>query len=290
MTTDMLVNLSASLSALVKDAAPSVVSITGRRTCASGFVWRPGVIVTAEETLHGEGPFTVTMTGGRHYEAQLAGRDPSTDIAVLKLDAEAGVAAKMGPAPATGSLVMALGAVEGDAVSALGGVARVGAAWHSLRGGEIDQRIELDLRLSGMLQGALAIGAEGQAFGMAVLGPRRRALVIPSDTIARVAQKLLEHGRIARGYLGLSLKNVRVEGGDMRGSMIVGLDPQGPGATAGLHQGDILVSWNGVPAEEAEPLSKALGPSSVGKPVDFGVRRAGAMQTVRVVIGERPAA
>lgn len=291
MTQDMsLSHFSASLSALVKAAAPSVVSIAGKRTRASGFVWQPGVIVTAEEALHGDGPFTVTMAGGKAREAQLRGRDPSTDVAVLKLDADAGVPVTMGPAPEAGSLAIALGAADGDAVSALGSVARVGAAWQSLRGGEIDQRIELDLRLRGTMQGALAIGVDGLAFGMAVLGPRRRTLVIPSATIARVAQKLLDQGRIARGYLGLSLKNVRVEGSEARGSMIVGLDPQGPGATAGLLQGDILVSWNGVPAEEAEPLSKALGPASVGSAVNFGVRRAGALQNVRVVIGERPAA
>jgi S1-C subfamily serine protease len=291
MTPDMsLSNFSASLSAVVKEAASSVVSILGKRTRASGFVWQPGVIVTAEEALHGDGPFSIIMAGGKARAAQLRGRDPSTDIAVLKLDAEAGVPVKMGPAPDAGSLAIALGAADGDAVSALGSVARIGAAWQSLRGGEIDQRIELDLRLRGMMQGGLAIGVDGQAFGMAVMGPRRRTLVIPTSTIARVAQKILEHGRIARGYLGLSLKNVRVEGGEARGSMIVGLDPQGPGAAAGLHQGDILVSWNGVPADESEPLSKALGPASVGKAVDFGVRRAGALQSVRVVIGERPAA
>ncbi len=291
MTEDMsLSQLSASMSALVKAAAPSVVSIEGKRTRASGFVWQPGVIVTADEAVSGDGPFTVTMTGGKTRAAQLRGRDPSTDIAVLKLDAEAGVPAKMGPAPEAGSLAIAVGAAEGDTVSGLGSVARVGAAWQSLRGGDIDQRIELDLRLRGMMQGGLAIGVDGQAFGMTVLGPRRRTLVIPSATITRVAATLLEKGYIARGYLGLSLKNVRVDGSEARGSMIVGLDPQGPGAAAGLHQGDILVSWNGVPADESEPLSKALGPASVGKAVDFGVRRAGALQTMRVMIGERPAA
>jgi S1-C subfamily serine protease len=280
---------SASLAALVKSAGPSVVAITGHRIRASGFLWKPGYIITAEETLHGDGPFEVMM-GGKTRKADLRGRDPSTDIALLKLDAEAGVPVKFGLTPEAGSIAIAVGAVEADKVSSMGTVSRVGASWHSMRGGEIDQRIELDLRLRGGMQGALVLGADSAAFGMAVMGPKRRSLVIPSTTIERVAAKLLDHGHIARGYLGLSLKNVRVEGGEGRGSMIVGLDPQGPGAKAGLHQGDVLVSWDGVPAEEAEPLAKALGPASVGKEVDFGVKRAGQMQTVRVVIGERPAA
>jgi S1-C subfamily serine protease len=284
-----LAEFSASISAIVSAAQPGIAAIHGRRTRASGFVWKPGLIVTAEEAIHGDGPFEVVI-GGKARKAELRGRDPSTDVALLKLDAEAGVAAVFGPAPAAGAIVIAMGATDGDTISAMGSVARSGAAWQSLRGGDIDARLELDLRLRGSMQGGLAFNAEGQAFGMTVLGPRRRTLVIPAPTIERVAAKLLEQGRIPRGYLGLSLQIVKIDGQDARGSIIVGVDPNGPGAAAGLKQGDVLVSWNGVPAADAEPLSKALGPASVGRTVDFGVKRAGQSQTVRVTIGERPAA
>jgi S1-C subfamily serine protease len=286
-----LSNFSSSLTELVKATAPSVVSIAGRRTQASGFVWKPGVIVTADEALHGSGPFSVTMAGGKTREAELRGRDPSTDIAVLKLDVDAGVPARLVPQlPSSGALALAIGSVQGDTLSAMGSVARTGEAWQSLRGGDIDARIELDLRLRRQMQGGLVIDVSGVVFGMAVFGPRRRTLVIPATTIDRVASRILEHGHIARGYLGLGLQTVKVQGEETRGSIIVNVDPDGPGAAAGLRQGDVLVSWNGVPASEAEPLSKALGPSSVGKTVEFGVRRAGEAQTMRVTIGERPAA
>jgi S1-C subfamily serine protease len=276
--------------ALIKALAPSIVSIRGRRTQASGFLWKEGAIITAEEPLHGEGPFHVTFADGKTEDAQLRGRDPSTDIAVLTVVHDVPQARLEPITPTVGDSVMALGSSEGDSVAAFGHVARASGAWHSLRGGEIDQRIELDLRLRRGLQGGLVLNAEGQAFGMVVAGPMRRALVIPAATIARIAPKLMEQGRIARGYLGLSLQNVRISGEEAMGSMIVSLDPQGPGAQAGLHQGDVLVSWNGIPAQKAEPLSRALAPESVGRTVDFGVRRGGALQTVRVMIGERPAA
>jgi S1-C subfamily serine protease len=276
--------------ALIKALAPSIVAIKGRRTQASGFVWKEGAIVTAEEPLHGEGPFHVTFANGKTEEVQLRGRDPSTDIAVLTIAHEAPPAKLQSITPMVGNSAMALGSTDGESIAAFGHVARAGDAWRSLRGGEIDQRIELDLRLRRGLQGALAIDAEGRAFGMVVAGPMRRALVIPAATIERIAPKLMEHGRIARGYLGLSLQNVRVTGDEAMGSMIMSLDPEGPGAKAGLHQGDVLVSWNGVAAQKAEPLSRALAPESVGRTVDFGVRRSGTLQTVRVTIGERPAA
>ena len=158
-----------------------------------------------------------------------------------------------------------------------------------MRGGEIDARIELDLRLRRSAEGGLVLDAAGRAVGMAVFGPRRRVLVIPAATIERVAAKLESHGRIPRGYLGLGLQPVAVEGGEGRGAMVMSVDPQGPGAAAGVRQGDILVTWDGAPLREVQPLLRSLGPDSVGRTVTLGLRRGGEAREVALTVGERPA-
>ena len=155
---------------------------------------------------------------------------------------------------------------------------------------EIEARIELDLRLRRSAEGGVTLNAAGQAIGMAVFGPRRRVLVIPSATIERVAAKLESHGRIARGYLGLGLQPVAIEGGDESGAMVMSVDPQGPGAAAGLYQGDIIVSWNSEPIRHVYSLLRALGPDSVGQTVTLGLRRAGETKQVPLTIAERHAA
>jgi S1-C subfamily serine protease len=185
---------------------------------------------------------------------------------------------------------MAVGAEEGTPTATLGLVSRATGPWRSLRGGEIDARIELGLRLRQSTEGGLAIDAAGQAIGMVVLGPRQRALVIPTATIERVAAKLETHGRIGRGYLGLGLQAVAIEGGEGSGAMVMSVDPQGPAVKAGIHQGDILVSLNNEPIRHVQSLLRTLGPESVGQKVTLGVRRAGETHQFPLIIAERPAA
>lgn len=285
-----LQDLSAALAGLVAGAAPSLVSVLARRSRASGFVWRPGFIVTADEALPDEGPFSVGLPGGERMAAQVVGRDPSTDVALLRVERSDMPAVSLAATPAAaGGLAVVVGAEEGQPTAAFGAVSRAAGPWRSLRGGEIDARIELDLRLRRSAEGGLVLDAAGHAIGMAVFGPRRRVLVIPAATIERVAPKLQNHGRVPRGYLGLGLQTVAVEGSGS-GAMVMSVDPQGPGAAAGIHQGDILVAWNGEPIRHVQSLLRALGPDSVGQSVALGLRRGGAGQEVTLTIAERPAA
>ena len=191
-------------------------------------------------------------------EAQLnpsSARDPTTDIALLRSDrVDLPLAPLHTTELAAGSLGLVLGAEDGRPTAALGIVSRSGGAWRSMRGGEIDARIELDVSLRRRAEGGLVLSAAGRAIGMAVFGPRRRVLVIPAATIERVAAKLETHGRIARGYLGLGFQTVAIEGGEESGMMVMSVDPQGPGATAGIQQGDILVAWNGESIRHVQSL------------------------------------
>ena len=122
---------------------------------------------------------------------------------------------------------------------------------------------------------------------MTVFGPRRRVLVIPSTTIERVAARLERYGHIPRGYLGLGFQLVAIEEG-RRGVMVMQVEPRGPGAKAGVHQGDIIVTWNGEPIRHVRSILRALGPDSVGQTVTLGLRRAGETTDVPLTIAERP--
>jgi S1-C subfamily serine protease len=282
-------DLSATLSGFVAKAAASVVSVHSKGSRSAGFVWKPGLIVTADDALAEEGDVQIAPLTGDGTNARIVGRDPTTDIALLRIDRTDLLPTAFAPTvPPTGSLAMVVGVEEGAATAALGVVSMVGGPWRSLRGGEIDARIELDARLRRRSEGAVAIDATGEVFGMAVFAPRRRVLVIPSATIARVAARLETHGRIPRGYLGLGLHPVAVENGDGTGAMVVSVDPKGPGVAAGIHQGDVLISWGGKLITRMQPLLRGLGPDSVGQKVTLEVRRGGQMHQVVLTVGERP--
>lgn len=180
---------------------------------------------------------------------------------------------------------MIVAADRGAPIARLGMVSRSGAAWRSLRGGEIDARIELDVRLRQSQQGGLALNAAGVPFGMAVLGPRR-VLTIPAATIERVAAQLEKSGRIARGYLGVGLQPVRLDDG--LGAMVMDVDKAGPSAAAGIRQGDVIVAVNGEKLSGVRALSRGLGPQSVGTVVELTVHRGGEPLNFKVTVGERP--
>ncbi len=283
-----LAQFSTALADLVAATAPSIVEVASHRSLASGFVWRENLIVTADETLADGGEILVELAGGEVRTATLVGRDPTTDIALLRVEGAPLTPVSFAAAPPrAGSLALAIGAAESAPLVALGAVASVGGAWRSMRGGEIAARIELDLRLRARGEGGLALDPDQGVLGMTVLGPRRRALVIPGATIDRVAALLLAHGRIPRGYLGLGLREVAIDGKQV-GAMIMAVEPGGPGAAAGLHQGDVIVTWAGEPAGSVARLLHSLGPDSIGTTVRVGIRRGGQEGEVEIKIRERP--
>lgn len=283
-----LEQLSAAMADRVADAARSVVAVHTRRTRASGFVWRPGCIVSSEEALPEDEEVEIVLPGGATVAAKVAGRDPTTDIVLLRFEgAEAPQLTLDDSATRAGEFVLAVGSREGVPLCASGMVSLAGPGWRSLRGGEIDARIELDLRLRPSAEGAVVLNAKGGVIGMSVFGPRRRVLVIPAPTIERVAAQLAAHGRMPRGYLGLSLQPVKVNHASV-GAMVMGVAEQGPGAAAGIHQGDIIVAVNGEPIRSVQLLLRALGPASVGSLLTLSLQRAGEPVEVQLTVGERP--
>ena len=277
---------SGALSQAVAGAAANIVAVRSHRARSSGFVWRPGLVVTADEALAEDGEVAVTLPGGKTIAASIAGRDPSTDVAVLRIEADTPAMALVPATPFAGALCMAVGAKDGGAVASLGIVSFAGPAWRSLRGGEIAARIELDLRMQRVAEGGVVLDAAGQAFGMAVFGPQRRALAIPAATIERVAAMLAAEGRIMRGYLGLGLQQVRLADGGT-GLMVMSIDPKGPGAAADIRQGDVVLASDGQALRGMRDLQLILGPSSVGKAVTLSLSRGGQPAEVALTIGAR---
>jgi S1-C subfamily serine protease len=283
---------------LIERTAGSIVSVhNGGRWSSSGIHWRSGVIVTAEEVLEQDEHIRITLPGGRCVEASLVGRDPTTDVAVLRFQPDGlPTAGATSTLLRVGHTVLAVGSQDGSPLAAFGIVARAGGAWHSIRGGTIDNFIRLDLALSPISEGGALVDTNGGIIGMMVLGPRRRALAIPTSTIERAVDQLLARGHVFRGYLGAGLQplkrghlmNSSQSSSVVRGLLVVSIDPDGPSGRAGLLVGDIITTWNTKPIDRVRDVMQNLGPESVGTNIELGVIRGGAPASLNVVIGERP--
>jgi S1-C subfamily serine protease len=164
-----------------------------------------------------------------------------------------------------------------------------------MAGGRIDALIRLQTRL-GADEGGAVLTLGGGLIGMSTSGPRRRTIVIPMATLARVVDPLLADGRIARAWLGIALQPVSIPDsfrpatGRESGLMVVGLAGGGPAETAGILPGDIVLDIDGAAVNRPRALSALLGPDRIGQVVSVRMLRAGAVQAIGVTVAARPAA
>jgi S1-C subfamily serine protease len=294
MSTDQLEQLSEALAERVA-AVDFVVAIGAPRHGISGILWRDDVVVTSEQTLPEGSDFTI-VRNRVEMSARLAGRDPGTNVAVLRLEQkQTGALPSAAPLPRTGSLALIVGADSAGAPTArLGMVHATGPEWHSQAGGRIDALLRLDVRL-GADEGGPVLTAGGRLIGMSTAGPRRRALAIPAATIERVVDPLLSEGRIPRGWLGVALQHVLVPerfrdaAGRDAGVMVIGLAPDSPAEKAGVLPGDIILEVDGRRTGRARGLATALTPERIGQPATLKLLRAGQVHLVSVTVGARPA-
>lgn len=295
-----LLALSNNLADAVEQAGRCVVTVNARsRYSSSGIHWRPGVVITADETIKRQEEITVGLPDGRTVPATLAGRDPSTDVAVLKIqDVELPVA-DIGDTLAlkVGHLVLALGRGNENGLSAsMGVVSALGGAWRSYYNGLIDQFIRLDLTLYPGSSGGPLVEATGRIVGMNTSGPRYTVLTIPASTVNRVVDQLVEKGRIARGYLGLGMQPVRLPENlkstlnlsSLGGVIVINVEPNGPADKAGVLIGDILIALDGKSVNDTGDVQAMLGFQSVGKTLNVQIIRGGALVEVALTPGERP--
>ncbi len=297
-----LAALSDDLAAAVDTVGRSVVAIHARRRIpASGVVWQPGVIVAAHHTIQRDDDINVTLHDGTTTTATLAGRDPSTDLAVLRLasGAAAPAAAAAAGAPRVGQLVLALGRPGTTVTASLGIVSAVGGEWRTWQGGTIDRFIRLDLDVYDGFSGGPLADARGRVVGINTSGlARATALTVPATTVARVAGQLLERGHVARGWLGIATQPVRLPPPLQRslgteadgGLVVVNVEPDSPADRGGLLIGDILLALDDTSVRDPGDVLAALDGDRIGKAVTLHVARGGRAERVSVTVGERPRA
>ena len=294
---DLLTQLSNALAVRAEVAKNAVVAVRlahGRHI--TGMVWRDGIVVVSEQSLPRKDDFVLVAAGGSVLTAKVAGRDPSTNIAILR-PAEPIASASMSAGEAhTAAVALAVGADGiGGATARLGVVNLAGAEWHSSRGGLIDRRIVLDLRLARREEGGPVFDAAGACLGMSTFGPRGQVIVIPTPTIERIVPLLLEDGGIARGWLGVALQAVAVpdalrEAADhSSGLMVMSVVEGGPAAQAGIVAGDIILSVDGTSTHFFRKIARLFGSESIGRKADLRIIRGGTVITVQTTIAERKA-
>jgi S1-C subfamily serine protease len=295
-----LVEFSSGLAELVSRASEAVVALRlgGNRTI-SGIRWRPGYVVSAAQALDEESvALQVVSAAAREHTARLVGRDPSTDVALLAVDdlGGEGLSAADPAALRAGELALAVGrSAEHGPIASFGSIAVAGVPWYSQLGGRIERYIRLDASLPRAAEGGVVVNLAGQLIGMAVQGPRRALLVIPTATLAAVVDQLRAKGRIGRGYLGVAMQPVQLP--DMLqqlsntsvGLLVSGVDGRSAAALGGVLLGDVIVAWNGEPIRDYRQVQRLLGPQSVGSPVTLTALRGGARIELRLTVGERPA-
>jgi S1-C subfamily serine protease len=297
MSTD-LQSLSQSVASVVERVAPSIVRVEARRRRgASGIVWgTEGHIITTSHAVEHEGHIQVGLADGRTVSAELIGRDPSTDLALLKADASSLTPLAAAPLDEVkvGHLVVTVARPGRTARATLGMVSTHGEGWRTHAGGRVDRYLETDADLPPGFSGGALVDTEGRLVGLLTAAfSRTAAVVIPGDTLTRVTAALKEHGGVRRGYLGVGAYPVRIpqhlveRAGSEAGLVFLSVDPDGPAHKAGLLLGDVLVSLGGQSLHRVEDLLGYLGDEKVGTTVQARVLRAGEFREVPITVGKR---
>ena len=296
MTTDLLEQFSDALAARTASVQGAIVAIrTSEGRHLTGALWQPDAVVASEQSLPRRDEYELVVAGGAVVKAKPAGRDPGTNVALLRVE-RAVKSPDLGNAEAkAGELALAFGADGAGGVSARLGLVNVaGPEWTSQAGGRIDRYLALDIRLSRAEEGGIVLDASGKRLGFTTFGPRGRVLVIPSASVERVLPTLLKEGRLARGWLGVGLQPVAVpdalqqQAGQQNGAMVMSIAADGPGAKAGIVAGDIVLSVNGV--RGLRRMAAELAAAGLGREAELRLIRGGAVLSLKATIEARPAA
>lgn len=290
-----LLNFSNQVAAVVSAAADHVVAIdSGRRISSSGVIWAQDLIVTADHALKRHEDLRVTLPSGDQSGAELLGRDPGTDLAILRAENLPVPAWSFAAVPKPGQLAVIAGrGSESGTHASLGVLSAVSGEWRTWRGGRMEHYIRLDVGQYPGTSGAAVLNAAGELIGIATGGLSRiAALAIPTATITRVVAQLLEKGHVGRGFLGVGLQPVplpdRFGIPQPAGVIVLTVEPDGPAEKAGLLLGDVIVTIDGHPVTDTADVLAALDAESIGRPVTLDILRGGERRTLTATVGERP--
>lgn len=294
---DALLNLSSALAQTVTAASPGIVRVEARRRlAASGIAWSTdGVIVTAHHVVQQEDNIRVGLPDGQTIPATLIGRDPTTDLALLRVQIQNLKPFTLGDqGMQVGNLVLALGRPGQTVQATLGIMSALGDSWRTSVGGTVDRYVQTDVVMYPGFSGGPLVNAQGQLLGLNTSAlVQGISLTIPATTMERVAEMLLTHGKIRRGYLGVSTQPVRLPAalaqqlGQETGLLLVAVEPGSPAEQGGLLLGDTIVTLENSAVQQHDDLLAALSPDRVGTQVSVRIVRGGQVQDMAVLVGER---
>ena len=293
-----LAQLSDAIAKTVTDVGASVVRVEGRRRGnASGVVWsEEGVVVTAHHAVQRDHDLRFGLPSGEVVEAELVGRDPSTDLAVLR-------ATDVRLYPPTwaeadglrvGHLALSVGRHDEEAQTALGIVSKREGAWRTSAGGKVEAYVQTDIVVYPGFSGSALATAEGHVAGVNTSGFLRRAsLTMPVATLRRVVGTLLEHGRVRRGFVGVTAHPARLptsvaeELGQQTGLLALSVEGESPAEEGGVLVGDLLVALDGEPVRHLDDLLLRLSEDRIGQAVPLRIVRGGQVEELTVRLRER---
>jgi S1-C subfamily serine protease len=258
------------------------------------------VVVTADHVIERDEDIRVGLGDGTAVDATLAGRDPATDVAVLRVD---GMQASSEAAPAAwtaidgtrpGQLVLALSRPGRTVRARLGIISAISEKWRAPSGAELEYYVQPDVEVSSGFSGGALVDTDGKVLGMTTTGLLGRTpLAVPRVTLEAAVTQLLAEGRIRRGFLGIGSHPVRLpaavreQAGQRMGVIVVAVEPGSPAERSGLTLGDVLVTIDGAAVRHPGEVAERLGPSSVGRSLAVRILRGGILQDLSVVVGER---
>ena len=301
MTNDLLTSFSNQLADAVAAAAPSVVQVQGRRRPASGLVYADNVVLTTVRTLgRGDHP-RVRRHNGEVLDAELAGWDPTTSLAVLRVAGLTTPAVVPAQAPArVGNLALAVARSWSNVVTASAGIVSViGGPLPTGRGRAIDEVIRTTAPMHDGFAGGAFLDTSGGLLGIATAAAiRGLGVIIPASIAWKTAAHVLEHGSLKRGYLGITgqpvalPENQQEKAGRPNGStsalLVVGVTGASPATAAGVLVGDIILEFDGHPIESPEDLLDQLVGDCIGRHLTVRTLRGGGVVELTVTVGERP--
>jgi S1-C subfamily serine protease len=297
MTTSLTDFSNGLTSAVEKGGASTVLVDARKRYPASGIALAEDLVLTADHVVTREEGIKVALADGRSFDAAIAGRDPGSDLAVLRLPEKVLTPAQTSDTVKVGQLVLALGRPNNAGIQASWGiVTAINGPTRTFRGGMLDEFLQSETTPYPGFSGGPLVNTEGEVLGLNTSGlTRGSSLTIPVKVAWRTGEALASHGTVKRGYLGVRTQPVEIPEASRQtlkreqyqGLLILWLEEGGPAETSGLLVGDILVALSGQPLADADDLFSTLNSDTVGKSVAVDVLRGGRPEKVVVTVGER---